>query len=83
MPPHRFRRGAAHTIRRLVGFPRLGPPYYGRGDIFYRQQRVENERSYNEIRLTSFCMHNKGYELTPVTPPETAPTSPPPPPRSP
>jgi hypothetical protein len=38
--------------------------------------RNDNDRLTNERRLTSFCMRNKGYELSPV-PTELSPTSPP------
>lgn len=54
------------------GFSRYGPfPYYGYrrwpffrpGPYFWGAPDIEFDRT---VRLTAFCMHNKGYELTRV-----------------
>lgn len=66
----------------FVGFSHFRSPYYGRGGYFFRQQRADSDRFYNESRLTNFCMHNKGYELNLVQT-DGAPVTSPPPPRSP
>ena len=52
------RAAAAEALRLQVDYslPRFG---------FYYRPRFDNDRAYNEQRLTSFCMRNKGYELAP------------------
>lgn len=46
----------------------------GRPDPYFA--RRDSDRSYNEARLSNFCMRNKGYELNP-SPTDISPTSPP------
>jgi hypothetical protein len=59
------------------GFSRFGPfPYYGyrRGPFFARSRYFwggPDVQFDQEVRLTAFCMRNKGYELVPVTPAPT------------
>jgi hypothetical protein len=44
-------------------------PFYG----FHRWTLLNDNRSYTESRLTDFCMHNKGYQLVTVPPPQATP----------
>lgn len=66
------RAAASEAFRQYVyevGFPRLGPQYWGyqtRPEYFAWRQRLEAERFFYEHRLANFCMRNKGYELVPV-----------------
>lgn len=51
------------------GFGMMGPPFWGyreRPDYFQWRQRLQTERAFYEMRLTSFCMRNKGYSKAPV-----------------
>lgn len=59
-----FRSYAFHT-----GFLMMGPPFWGynqRPDYFLWRQRIETDRAFYEMRLTSFCMRNKGYTQVPA-----------------
>ena len=62
---------AAYPFGYPLGFPASSPPsspFYGvSGSLFWDQNRV-----YAESRLTQFCMHNKGYQLVTVAPPQAA-----------
>lgn len=55
------------------GFSRFGPYYgYRRGPYFWGGSDLQFDR---EVRLTAFCMRNKGYELVTLPPaPSQGPT---------
>ncbi len=75
------RAAATESLRYRAEYslPRAGS-YYGRGDFF--QSRPDADRFGNEQRLTTFCMRNKGYELS-VVPADIRPATPALPPRAP
>jgi hypothetical protein len=55
----------------FIGGGFYGGRGWGRGwgggvGFFMGQQRWDMERSYQQDRLTDFCMRNKGYALTPA-----------------
>ena len=51
------------------GFGLVGPPFWPyrhSPDYFLYRQRMETDRSFNEMRLANFCMRNKGYTQVPI-----------------
>jgi hypothetical protein len=81
------RRAAAAEAYRMqpdYGGLRFRPAYFARPAFFRHSGFDYYDRGYSEQRLIVFCMHNKGYDLTPVQD-DAAPASPvnPVPPRSP
>ncbi len=47
----------------------FGAPFFGSN----RFNRFDNDRVYSEVRLTDFCMRNKGYTLVMATSPTDSP----------
>ena len=61
------------------GFGIGGPPFWGyrhHPDYFLYRQRLETDRSFNEMRLANFCMRNKGYTQVPINAQPPAPQVP-------